>query len=176
MAATWVPASRLGSEFMPALNEGTLLLHMPASLPGMSITKAAEVLQTQDKIIKELPGSCFGLWQGRARQHRHRPGAGGDVRDRHQPQAAGRMARRHDDRQADRRDGPGAAVPGISNAWTMPIKARIDMLSTGIRTPIGIKGLRQGPGRDGKLAKQIETVVKTVPGTTSAFAERLTGG
>ena len=74
-----LPARQLGSEFMPRLNEGTLL-YMPASLPGMSITKAAELMQTQDRIIKSFPGG-LGVWQGGPRGHGHRPGAGGNVRD-----------------------------------------------------------------------------------------------
>ncbi len=175
MAASWYPASRLGSEFMPTLNEGTLL-YMPASLPGMSITKAAELLQTQDKIIKSFPevSSVYGK-AGRANtatdpapiemfetvinlepQSRWRPGMTTD-----------RLIAEMD---------KALQFPGVSNAWTMPIKARIDMLSTGIRTPIGIKVFGKDLGEMEKLAKEIEAVVKTVPGTTSAFAERLTGG
>ena len=86
------------------------------------------------------------------------------------------MAARHDHRQADCRDGSGLAIPGISNAWTMPIKARIDMLATGIRTPIGIKVFGKDLEEMERLAREIEAVVKTVPGTTSAYAERITGG
>ncbi len=86
LAVSLYPASRLGTEFMPTLNEGTLL-YMPASLPGMSVTKAAELLQTQDKIIRSFPGGGVGLRQGRARADGDRSGAARDVRDRHQPQA-----------------------------------------------------------------------------------------
>ena len=78
---------RLGSEFMPALNEGTLL-YMPSSLPSMSVTKAGELLQTQDKILKTFPGGGVGLRQGGPRHDRDRSGAARDVRDRHQPEAA----------------------------------------------------------------------------------------
>ncbi|MCW5663832.1 MAG: efflux RND transporter permease subunit [Piscinibacter sp.] len=175
MALTYFPASKLGSEFMPTLNEGTLL-YMPASLPGMSITKAAEVLQTQDKIIKSFPevSSVYGK-AGRANtatdpapiemfetvinlkpQEEWRPGMTTDKLISEMDKAL--------------------QFPGVSNAWTMPIKARIDMLSTGIRTPIGIKVFGKDLGEMEKLAKEIEAVVKAVPGTTSAFAERLTGG
>jgi hypothetical protein len=149
MGISYYPASRLGSEFMPTLNEGSLL-YMPASLPGMSITKAAELLQTQDKIIKSFPEVIVGVRQGRARQHGHRSGADRDVRDRDQPQARVRMACRHDHRQADRRDGPGAAVPGCGQL--------LDHANQGAhrhavhRHPHADRhqGLRQGPGRDGK--------------------------
>ena len=106
----------------------------------------------------------------------HRPGADRDVRDGHQPQARIRMAAGHDHRQADRRTGQGLQFPGVANSWTMPIKARIDMLSTGIRTPSGSKVFGKDLGEMERLARQIESVVKTVPGTTSAFAERITGG
>jgi Cu(I)/Ag(I) efflux system membrane protein CusA/SilA len=148
---------------MPTLNEGTLL-YMPASLPGMSITKAAEVLQTQDKIIKSFPEVSVGLRQGRPRQHRHRPGADRDVRDRHQPQAAGAVAPGMTTDKLIAEMDKALQFPGVSNAWTMPIKARIDMLSTGIRTPIGIKVFGKDLGEMEKLAKEIEAVVKTVPG------------
>jgi Cu(I)/Ag(I) efflux system membrane protein CusA/SilA len=86
MAATVYPASRLGSEFMPTLNEGTLF-YMPTSLPGMSITKAAELLQTQNKIIKSFPEVASVIGKAGSRQHGDRPGADRDVRDRDQPQA-----------------------------------------------------------------------------------------
>ena len=86
LAATWIPAMRLGSEFMPNLNEGTLF-YMPTTLPGLSVTKAAELLQTQNKIIKSFPEVESRLRQGRPRGDRHRSGAARDVRDRHQPEA-----------------------------------------------------------------------------------------
>jgi Cu(I)/Ag(I) efflux system membrane protein CusA/SilA len=158
LAVSVYPASRLGSEFMPTLNEGTAL---HAGLPAGHVDhqgRRADADPGQDH--QELPGSRIGLRQGRPRQHRHRPGADRDVRDGHQPQAASRMAAGHDDRQADRRNGQGAAVPGVANAWTMPIKARTDMLSTGIRTPIGIKVFGKDLDEMEKLAKEIEAVVK----------------
>ncbi len=174
MAATWYPASRLGSEFMPTLNEGTLLF-MPASLPGMSITKAAEVLQTQDKIIKSFPevSSVYGK-AGRANTATDpAPVEMFETVINLKPQEEWRAGMTTDKLIAEM--DKALQFPGISNAWTMPIKARIDMLSTGIRTPIGIKVFGKDLGEMEKLAKEIEAVVKTVPGTTSAFAERLTG-
>jgi Cu(I)/Ag(I) efflux system membrane protein CusA/SilA len=160
---------------MPTLNEGTLL-YMPASLPGMSITKAAEVLQTQDKIIKSFPevASVYGK-AGRA--HRDRPGADIEMFEtviNLKPQEEWRPGMTTDKLIAEM--DKALQFPGVANAWTMPIKARIDMLATGIRTPIGIKVFGKDLGEMEKLAKEIEAVVKAVPGTTSAFAERLTGG
>ena len=175
MAATYYPASQLGSEFMPTLNEGTLL-YMPASLPGMSITKAAEVLQTQDKIIKSFPevSSVYGK-AGRANTATDpAPIEMFETVINLKPQDEWRAGMTTDKLIAEM--DKALQFPGVSNAWTMPIKARIDMLSTGIRTPIGIKVFGKDLGEMEKLAKQIEAVVKTVPGTTSAFAERLTGG
>ncbi|MEF8714610.1 MAG: CusA/CzcA family heavy metal efflux RND transporter [Accumulibacter sp.] len=169
------PASRLGSEFMPTLNEGTLF-YMPTSLPGMSITKAAELLQTQNKIIQSFPEveSVFGK-AGRANTATDpAPTEMFETVINLKPESEWRAGMTTDQliAELDR----ALQFPGVANAWTMPIKARIDMLSTGIRTPIGIKVFGQDLDQMEKLAKAIETVVKAVPGTTSAFAERLTGG
>ena len=175
LGVSWYPASKLGSEFMPTLNEGTLL-YMPASLPGMSITKAAEVLQTQDKIIKSFPevSSVYGK-AGRANTATDpAPTEMFETVINLKPQQEWRTGMTTDKLIAEM--DKALQFPGVSNAWTMPIKARIDMLSTGIRTPIGIKVFGKDLGEMEKLAKEIEAVVKTVPGTTSAFAERLTGG
>ncbi|HKO87192.1 MAG TPA: CusA/CzcA family heavy metal efflux RND transporter, partial [Burkholderiales bacterium] len=170
-----VPAMRLGTEFMPTLNEGTLL-YMPASLPGMSITKAAEVLQTQNKIIKSFPevASVYGK-AGRANTATDpAPVEMFETVINLKPDSEWREGMTLDKLIAEMDQA--LQFPGISNAWTMPIKARIDMLSTGIRTPIGVKVFGKDLAEMERLAKQIEAVVKQVPGTTSAFAERLTGG
>jgi Cu(I)/Ag(I) efflux system membrane protein CusA/SilA len=169
------PASQLGSEFMPTLNEGTLL-YMPASLPGMSITKAAELMQTQDKIIKSFPEveSVFGK-AGRANTATDpAPTEMFETVINLKPESEWRAGLTMDGLIAEL--DKALQFPGVANAWTMPIKARTDMLSTGIRTPIGIKVFGKDLDEMEKLAKQIEAVVKAVPGTTSAFAERITGG
>ena len=169
------PASKLGSEFMPTLNEGTLL-YMPASLPGMSITKAAELMQTQNKIIKRFPEvtSVYGK-AGRANTATDpAPTEMFETVINLKPESEWRAGMTTDKLIAELDQA--LQFPGVANAWTMPIKARIDMLSTGIRTPIGIKVFGKDLGEMEKLAKEIESVVKTVPGTTSAFAERITGG
>ena len=123
-----------------------------------------------------IPGSGFRLRQGGPRLHRHRSGAIGDVRDHHQPEAEGGMAAGGDDRKPHAEMDRALQFPGVSNAWTMPIKSRIDMLSTGIRTPVGVKVIGTDLVEIDKLAKQIEQVIKTVPGTSSAYAERALGG
>lgn len=175
MAISIWPASKLGSEFMPTLNEGTLL-YMPSSLPGMSITKAAQLLQTQDKIIKSFPevASVYGK-AGRANTATDpAPTEMFETVINLKPESEWRPGLTTDKLIAEL--DKALQFPGVSNAWTMPIKARIDMLSTGIRTPIGIKVFGKDLREMEKLATQIEKAVKTVPGTTSAFAERITGG
>jgi len=175
MVVSIIPATRLGTEFMPTLNEGTLF-YMPASLPGMSITKAAELLQTQNKIIKSFPevASVYGK-AGRANTATDpAPTEMFETVINLKPESEWRAGMTTDKlvTELDK----ALQFPGVSNAWTMPIKARTDMLSTGIRTPIGIKVFGKDLVEMERLAKEIEAVVKTVPGTTSAFAERITGG
>jgi len=175
LGASWYPASQLGSEFMPTLNEGTLL-YMPSSLPAMSITKAAELLQTQNKIIKSFPevASVYGK-AGRANTATDpAPTEMFETVINLKPESEWRPGLTTDKLIAEL--DKALQFPGVSNAWTMPIKARIDMLSTGIRTPIGIKVFGKDLAEMERLAKEIEAVVKQVPGTTSAFAERITGG
>ncbi len=175
MGVSFYPASQLGSEFMPTLNEGTLL-YMPSSLPAMSITKAAELLQTQNKIIKSFPEveSVYGK-AGRANTATDpAPTEMFETVINLKPEAEWRAGLTTDKLIAEL--DKALQFPGVSNAWTMPIKARIDMLSTGIRTPIGIKVFGKDLNEMERLAKEIEAVVKKVPGTSSAFAERITGG
>jgi Cu(I)/Ag(I) efflux system membrane protein CusA/SilA len=175
LAVTYWPASQLGSEFMPTLNEGTLF-YMPTTLPGISITKAADLLQMQDRIIKSFPEveSVFG-----------KAGRAATATD----PAPTEMYETVINLRSKDQWRPGVTVdsliaemdkalqfPGVSNAWTMPIKARIDMLSTGIRTPVGVKVFGTDLAEMEKMARQIEQVLKTVQGTSSSYAERIIGG
>ncbi|HEX2333070.1 MAG TPA: CusA/CzcA family heavy metal efflux RND transporter [Burkholderiales bacterium] len=175
LAVTAYPAMRLGSEFMPTLNEGTLL-YMPATLPSLSVTKAAELLQVQDRIIKSFPevASVFGK-AGRANTATDpAPTEMFETVINLKPQREWRPGMTMDKLIAEL--DAALQFPGLANAWTMPIKARIDMLSTGIRTPIGVKVFGKDLAEIERVAREVESVVKTVPGTTSAYAERLTGG
>ncbi len=169
------PAAQLGSEFMPSLNEGTLL-YMPTTLPGISITKAAELLQVQDRIIKSFPevASVYGK-AGRAETSTDpAPTEMFETVINLKPKMEWRPGVTIESLTAEM--DKALQFPGVSNAWTMPIKARIDMLATGIRTPVGIKVMGKDLTELDQAAKQIETVVRNVPGTTSAYAERVIGG
>jgi Cu(I)/Ag(I) efflux system membrane protein CusA/SilA len=175
LALSWIPLSRIGSEFMPTLNEGTLF-YMPTTLPGLSVTKAAELLQVQNRIIKSFPevASVYGK-AGRAETATDpAPLEMFETVINLKPETAWRPGVTVDTLIAEM--DAALQFPGIANSWTMPIKARIDMLSTGIRTPIGIKVFGTDLAQMERLAKEIEAVVKAVPGTTSAYAERITGG
>ncbi len=175
LAVSVWPITKLGTEFMPNLNEGTLL-YMPTTLPGLSITKAAELLQTQDRIIKSFPevASVYGK-AGRAQ-------TATDPAPTEMSETIINLKPKDDWRPGVTIDSLIAEMdkalqfPGVSNAWTMPIKARIDMLSTGIRTPVGIKVIGKDLNEMEGVARQIETVIKSVPGTSSAYAERVLGG
>ncbi len=175
LALTIYPALRLGTEFMPPLNEGTLL-YMPVTLPGISATKAAETLQTQNKIIKSFPevASVFGK-AGRANTATDpAPLEMTETIINLKPESEWRPGMTLDKLIAELDQA--LQIPGFSNAWTMPIKNRTDMLATGIRTPVGIKVFGNDLNEIEKLGKQIEMAVKTVPGTSSVYAERTTGG
>ena len=175
LGASAYPAMKLGTEFMPVLNEGSLL-YMPATLPSLSVTKAAELLQTQNKLLKSFPEveSVFGKAGRAATATDPAPMEMFETVINLKPEAQWREGMTMDKLIAEMDQA--LQIPGVSNAWTMPIKARIDMLATGIRTPIGIKVFGKDLGEIEKLAKAIESVVKNVPGTTSAYAERVTGG
>ena len=175
LAISVFPAMKLGSEFMPVLNEGALL-YMPSSLPAMSITKAGELLQTQNKILKTFPEveSVFGKAGRAATATDPAPTEMFETVINLKPESEWRPGMTVDKLIAEM--DKAMQIPGVSNAWTMPIKARIDMLATGIRTPIGIKVFGKDLGEIEKLAQKIELAVKAVPGTTSAYAERVTGG
>ncbi|MGE3528871.1 MAG: efflux RND transporter permease subunit, partial [Methyloceanibacter sp.] len=175
LAVSLWPASKLGSEFMPNLNEGTLM-YMPVTLPGISVTKAAELLQTQNKIIKSFPEveSVFGKAGRAATATDPAPTEMVETVINLKPESEWRSGMTVDKLVAEM--DRSLQFPGVSNAWTMPIKARIDMLSTGIRTPVGVKVYGKDLAEMEKLARKIEAVLRDVPGTSSAYAERAIGG
>jgi Cu(I)/Ag(I) efflux system membrane protein CusA/SilA len=169
------PATRLGTEFMPTLNEGSIF-YMPTSLPGMSVTKAAELVQVQNKIIKSFPEveSVIGKAGRAATATDPAPLEMFETVINLKPESAWRPGMDIDKLIAEM--DKALQFPGVANSWTMPIRARIDMLSTGIRTPVGIKVFGSSLEEMEKVAREIETVVKAVPGASSAYAERITGG
>jgi Cu(I)/Ag(I) efflux system membrane protein CusA/SilA len=175
LAVTVWPARQLGTEFMPNLNEGTLL-YMPTTLPGLSVTKAAELLQMQDRIIRSFPevDSVYGKAGRAATSTDPAPTEMFETIINLKPKAEWRAGLTLDGLTAEM--DKALQFPGVSNAWTQPIKARIDMLSTGIRTPIGVKVIGTDLIEIDGLAKQVEQVLRTVPGTSSAYAERGIGG
>ena len=152
---------------MPTLNEGTLF-YMPTTLPGISVTKAADLLQVQDRIIKSFPEveSVFGKAGRASTATDPAPTEMYETVINLKPKDKWRPGMTVDSliAEMDRT----LQFPGVSNAWTMPIKARIDMLSTGIRTPVGVKVFGTDLGEMEKVARQIEQILKTVPGTSSA--------
>jgi len=169
------PLKHIGSEFMPPLNEGDLL-YMPTTLPGISITKAKELLQQTDKIIKSFPEvhHVFGK-VGRAETATDpAPLSMLETTITLKPEEEWRegMTMEKLTEELDK----AIQFPGVTNAWTMPIKTRIDMLSTGIKTPVGIKIAGEDLNVLEKLGEQIEAVMQEVPGTLSAYAERVVGG
>ncbi|NKK98723.1 CusA/CzcA family heavy metal efflux RND transporter [Rhizobium leguminosarum bv. viciae] len=175
LGVTVWPAQHIGSEFMPNLDEGTLM-YMPTTLPGISVTKAAELMQTQDRIIKSFPEvqSVFGK-AGRALTATDpAPTEMFETIITLKPKSEWRPGVTTESLKQEM--DAALQFPGVSNAWTMPIRARIDMLSTGIRTPVGVKVYGTDLGEMEKVARQIETVLKTIPGTSSAYAERVIGG
>jgi len=172
---TFIPFSRLGSEFMPPLYEGDLL-YMPTTLPGISITKAREILQQTDKIIKSFPEvkSVFGKI-GRAETATD-PAPLSMIETTIQLKEQEGWREGMTPQKLVEEMNAAIQIPGLTNAWTMPIKTRIDMLSTGIKTPVGIK--IGGPDLEvlQRIGKEIEQLAKTIPGTRSAYAERSVGG
>jgi Cu(I)/Ag(I) efflux system membrane protein CusA/SilA len=175
LGITIVPATRLGSEFMPALNEGTIL-YMPTTLPGLSMTKAAELIQVQDRILKSFPEveAVYGKAGRAVTATDPAPTEMFETVITLKPQEEWRPGVTYDSLVAEMDQA--MQLPGVANAWTMPLKARTDMLSTGIRTPIGIKVFGKDLTEMERVAREVEAVVKTVPGTTSAYAERILGG
>ena len=175
MAISLLTFFQLGSEFMPPLWEGDLL-YMPTTLPGISITKAREILQQTDRIIKSFPevDRVFGK-AGRADTATDpAPLSMIETTIVLKPEDQWREGMTKD-KLIDEMN-TAIQVPGLTNAWTMPIKTRIDMLSTGIRTPVGIKIAGSDLTELERLGKEVEHVVREVPGTRSVYAERVMGG
>ncbi len=175
LVLTWIPWSRIGSEFMPRLDEGTVL-YMPVTLPGVSVARAREIMQTQDRILKSFPEveTVFGK-SGRA--NTATDPAGLDMFETTitlKPERDWRPGMTYDALIAAMDSA--VRMPGVTNAWTMPIKGRIDMLATGIRTPVGIKIFGPELSELERLGKEVEAMVAMVPGTRSVFAERAVSG
>jgi len=176
LAVTYYPYSKLGSEFMPPLDEGDIL-YMPTTFPGISITKAKELLQQTDKILYTFPEvhHVFGK-VGRAESATDSaPLAMIETTVRLKPKEEWPNPKKTTKELMSEMD-KAIQFPGVANAWTMPIKTRIDMLSTGIKTPIGIKV--SGPDLNvlQQVSQDIEQAMKTLPETTSAFGDRAVGG
>lgn len=170
-----IPLQRLGSEFMPPIEEGDLL-YMPTTDPGISITKAKELLQQTDKIIASFPEvkSVFGK-SGRAQTSTDpAPLSMFETIIQLKPEDEWREGMTIDKLKQEMDEA--IKIPGLTNAWTMPIKTRIDMLSTGIKTPIGIKVTGPDLQTLSELSQDIASVVRDVPGTLSVFADKTTGG
>ncbi|MDF3883378.1 efflux RND transporter permease subunit [Cupriavidus basilensis] len=175
LAGTAWPIMRVGGEFMPPLDEGDLL-YMPSALPGLSAGKATQLLQQTDRLIKTVPevATVFGK-AGRADSATDpAPMEMFETTIQFKPRDQWRVGMTPD-KLVEELDKT-VKVPGLSNVWVPPIRNRIDMLATGIKSPVGIKVAGTDLKEIDKLASQIEQAVKSVPGVTSALAERLTGG
>ena len=175
LIVTYPAFARLGSEFMPPLNEG-MIFYMPTTLPGISVTQSARLLQIQDRMLKTFPEVTWVFGKaGRAETSTDpAPFSMGETTVMLKPESQWRPGMTWDKlvEEMDKK----IRLPGVANAWTMPIKNRIDMLSTGIRTPVGIKIFGPDLTKIEEIGRHLEKVVNSVPGTRSVFAERVTGG
>jgi Cu(I)/Ag(I) efflux system membrane protein CusA/SilA len=172
---TIIPVTKLGSEFMPPLVEGDLL-YMPSALPGLSADKAAQLLQQTNKLLMQFPevARVFGK-AGRAESATDPAGLEMfETTIQFKPQSDW-PTRKTQDQLIDEMN-QALNIPGLANLWVQPIRNRIDMLSTGIKSPVGIKIAGPDLKVIEKIGEQIEAVIKTVPGTRSAYAERVRGG
>jgi len=174
LSALW-PISRLGGEFLPPLDEGDLL-YMPSALPGLSASKAAQLLQQTDRMIKSVPevASVFGK-AGRAETATDpAPLEMFETTIQFKPQSEWRPGMTPEKliEELDRT----VRVPGLTNIWIPPIRNRIDMLATGVKSPIGVKVAGTSLAAIDRVTQAVERVAKTVPGVSSALAERLSGG
>jgi Cu(I)/Ag(I) efflux system membrane protein CusA/SilA len=175
LVLTWIPLARIGSEFMPPLDEGTIL-YMPTTLPGLPVARAREILRQQDSILRSFPEVAH-VWGKAGRANTATDPAGLDMFE-----TTITLKRKEDWRPGLTAEALVSAmdsavrVPGVTNAWTMPIRGRIDMLATGIRTPVGIKIFGPDLAELERIGRQVEQSVRMVPGTRSAFAERAVSG
>ena len=175
LVVTYIPWKRIGSEFMPPLNEGDLL-YMPTTLPGISITKAKELLQQTDRIIATFPEvhHVFGK-VGRAETATDpAPLSMIETTIMLKPESEWREGMTIE-KLVDELNNA-IQFPGLTNAWTMPIKTRVDMLSTGIKTPVGIKLMGEDLQVLSDIGEKVEALIREVPGTLSVYSERVTGG
>jgi Cu(I)/Ag(I) efflux system membrane protein CusA/SilA len=175
LLASVFPLRQLGSEFMPPLDEGDLL-YMPTTLPGISVTKAREILQQTDRIIRRFPEveQVFGK-VGRA-QTATDPAPLSMIETTITLKDADEWREGMTTQKLIAELDAAVRIPGVTNAWTMPIKTRIDMLSTGIKTPVGIKVSGPDLGELQQLGERIEAILAKEPGTLSVYAERVVGG
>ena len=175
LAVSLLPLKQIGSEFFPPLDEGDLM-YMPTTYPGISIGKARELLQQTNKLIKQLP-EVETVWGKVGRADTATDPAPLTMIETFiqlKPRDQWREGVTTDDlkKELDRL----VQFPGLTNAWVMPIKTRIDMLATGIKTPVGIKIAGESLAEIERIGKDLERIIKTVPGTASAYAERVAGG
>lgn len=174
-AISMYPASKIGSEFMPPLDEGDLM-YMPTTYPGLSIGKARQILQQTDKIIRTVPEvqNVFGKI-GRAETATD-PAPLTMIETFIQLKPASQWRPGMTPELLKKELNQLVQIPGLSNAWVMPIKTRIDMLSTGIKTPVGIKIAGSSLTEIQAIGEQLENIVKDIPGTASVYSERVAGG
>ncbi|QUM82708.1 efflux RND transporter permease subunit [Moritella sp. 5] len=175
IAVGFYPVNKIGSEFIPPLDEGDLM-YMPTTYPGISIGKARELLQQTNKLIKTVP-EVERVWGKAGRAETATDAAPLTMIETFitlKPKAEWREGVTSESirQELDKL----VQFPGLTNAWVMPIKTRIDMLATGIKTPIGIKIAGEKLAEIEKIGKQIEKILLNVPGTASAYAERVVGG
>lgn len=172
---TWIPFQRTGSEFMPPLQEGTIL-YMPTTLPGISVARARALLRQQDSILAAFP-EVATVWGKAGRANTATDPAGLDMFETTitlKPESEWRPGLTYD--QLIAAMDSAVRTPGVTNAWTMPIKGRIDMLATGIRTPVGVKIFGPDLATLERIGRDIEGRLQMLPGTRSVFAERAQSG
>ncbi|MGK2951373.1 MAG: efflux RND transporter permease subunit, partial [Thiobacillus sp.] len=175
LAATAWPMTHVGSEFMPPLDEGDML-YMPTALPGLSAAKASELLQQTDRIIKAFPEvkSVFGKMGRADTATDSAPLEMFETTIQFKPRSEWRPGMTPDKLIAEM--DASLTLPGLANVWVQPIRNRIDMLATGIKSPVGIKVAGPDLNEIGRIGQRIEQVVKRVPGAASVFSERVSGG